>query len=195
MELTFDDADPLTVALDALVGDAGRAGVSFPRGRCDRLAVEITQVDQPTASRNGVGFSEVGFGDTCGRARPSGSRSTWPARWASAANGHRLDVVMSGPLRPADRRARTRSARCTGGSCCPTRGRSGSPAPRVEPNAADDVIDRVLGTVRAGRDLRGVEPPPQGVADAHTSRAFDGDVATAWTATFGPQDGQWVTST
>ena len=64
VELTFDDDDPLTVALDASsVTPAGQV-IAFPSRTASRLEVEITQVDQPTASRNGVGFSEVGFGDT-----------------------------------------------------------------------------------------------------------------------------------
>jgi hypothetical protein len=191
VKLTFDHGDPVTVALDANSFAAGGQTISFPSRTARQVDIEITGVNTPTErSTNGVGFAEVGFGDT--RIRETVRLPLDLGRRAgAAADGHRLDVVLS-RLRnnPAarldeelnlDRRFVLPDAR--------TFRLSGTA--RVEPNAADQVIDAALGTTAPGTQFLS-SSHLYGDADARASRAFDGDPDTAWTPLRGTSYGQWI---
>ena len=173
VELTFDDDDPLTVALDASsVTPAGQV-ISFPSRTASRLAVEITQVDQPTASRNGVGFSEVGFGDT--RVSETVRLPVDLARQVgSAADGHRLDVVMT-RLRNEPATHRDEELTLNRRFVIPdARSFLLSGTARVAPDAPDPVLDAALGTTAPGTQFS-ASSHLTGDVDRVRRRAFDHD--------------------
>jgi arabinofuranan 3-O-arabinosyltransferase len=191
VKLTFDDGEPITALLDASSFAVGGQTISFPARTARKLDIEITAVNVPApTSTNGVGFAEVGFGDT--RIRETVRLPLDLSRKAGAdADGHRLDVVLS-RLRndPAarldeelnlDRRFVLPDARAF----------LLSGTARVEPNAADPVIDDALGTTAPGTTFTS-SSHLYGDADARASRAFDGDPDTAWTPLRGTSPGQWI---
>ncbi len=189
--LHFDQGDPVTATLDASSFAPEGQTISFPSRTAKVLAVTIDSVDVPSAnSRNGIGFSEVEFGDT-----RVGETVRLPLdlteRAGTAATGHRLDVVLA-RLRndPAgrldeelhlDRRFVLPDARSY----------LLSGTARVEPNATDPAIDTALGTTAPGTQYTS-SSHLYGDADAHASRAFDGDPDTAWTSGLGSAVGQWI---
>jgi arabinofuranan 3-O-arabinosyltransferase len=189
--LRFDQGEPVTALLDASSFAPGGQTISFPSRTAKDLSVEIAGVNVPSAqSRNGVGLAEVGFGDTrvTETVRLPLDLTT---RAGDAADGHRLDVVLSrlrndptGRLDEElhlDRRfvlPDARSFRLSGTA-------------RVEPNAADQVIDDALGTTAPGTQFTS-STHLYGDADARASRAFDGDPDTAWTPFVGTGPGQWI---
>jgi arabinofuranan 3-O-arabinosyltransferase len=189
--LTFDQGDPVTATLDPSSFSPTGQTISFPSRTAKVLEVTIDGVDTPTAnSRNGVGFSEVAFGDT-----RVGETVRLPLdltrRAGTAADGHRLDVVLS-RLRndPAgrldeeldlDRRFVLPDARSF----------LLSGTARIEPNAADPVIDTALGTTAPGTQYTS-SSHLYGDADARASSAFDGNPDTAWTSGLDTAIGQWI---
>lgn len=62
---------------------------------------------------------------------------------------------------------------------------------RVSADAADDVVDALLGTAGPGVSVTGSSRLAGSLA-ARSSRALDGDPATAWQTVFGDQRGQWL---
>jgi hypothetical protein len=191
VKLTFDQGDPVTAVLDPSSFAPGGQTISFPSRTARQVEIEIQSVNQPTShSNNVIGFSEVGFGDT--RISETVRLPLDVAqRAARAVDGHRLDVVLS-RLRndPSirldeelnlDRRFVLPDARAY----------LLSGTARVEPNAADQVIDDALGTTAPGTVFTSSNHL-YGDADARASRAFDDDPSTAWTPLNGTPAGQWV---
>ncbi len=189
--LTFDHGDPVTATLDPSSFSPAGQTITFPSRSAKVLDVTIDAVDVPTEqSRNGVGFSEVEFGTT-----RVGETVRLPVdltqRAGVAADGHRLDVVLA-RLRndPAgrldeelhlDRRFVLPDARSF----------LLSGTARIEPNAADPLIDTALGTTAPGTTYNS-SVHLYGDADARASSAFDGDPDTAWTSGLDAVVGQWV---
>ncbi len=96
VKLTFDQGEPITVALDPSSFTAAGQTIPIPPRTARSLDVEIEHTNQPTPeSLNGVGFTEVGFGDTrISRDGPPAGRPVEAGR-RRPADGHRLDVVLS----------------------------------------------------------------------------------------------------
>ncbi len=141
-------------------------------------------------SLNTVGFTEVGFGDTkiseTVRLPVDLSR-----RVGAAADGHRLDVVLSRLRNEPARRLDEEPTLDRRFVLPDSRSFLVSGTARIEPNATDPVLDTVLGTTAPGTTYT-ASSRLYGDANARASRAFDGDLATAWTATTGIQAGQYV---
>jgi arabinofuranan 3-O-arabinosyltransferase len=191
VKLTFDQGEPVTALLDASSFAPGGQTISFPSRTARQVEVEISGVNVPTGtSTNGVGFTEIGFGDTHIRETVRLPLDLG-RKAAAAADGHRLDVVLT-RLRndPAarldeeldlDRRFVLPDARSF----------LVSGTARVEPNAPDQIIDDALGTTAPGTQFTS-SSHLYGDAEARASRAFDGDPDTAWTPRRGTSPGQWV---
>ncbi len=62
---------------------------------------------------------------------------------------------------------------------------------RVNPNAPDRVLDKVLGTYFNSVSVWS-SGHMQGDVGSRASMAFDGSTETAWTSEYGPQPGQWI---
>ena len=192
VRLHFDGGDTLDVHL----GDESRTPegqvVPFPERTVRSLAVEIRDVHVPDLEPlpRVVGFTEIGLGDV--RVRETVRLPVHLSRVVGdRADGHRLDVVLSrlryepGQLQDEelalDRRFVLPGARAFG--------LSGTA--RINPNAADPVLDELLGTTAPGTEFTSADHLA-GDLDARASRAFDGDPSTAWTPNFGPQRGRWL---
>jgi len=188
--LTFDHGDPVTVALDASSMTPAGQVISFPSRTADRLAVEITQLNQPTGSRNGVGFSEVGFGET--RVSETVRLPLDLARQVgSSADGHRLDVVMT-RLRDEPATHHDEETTLNRRFVLPdARSFLLSGTARVDPNAADSLLDAALGTTAPGTQYT-ASSHLAGDVDARASRAFDHDPSTAWTPSLDNPFGAWI---
>jgi arabinofuranan 3-O-arabinosyltransferase len=195
VRLRFDGGDPVVVDLDSDSLAPEGQEVRFPRRPIRRLEVELLSTTQPPidpARSNAVGFAEVDLDGLRVRERVRLPADV-PQRVGRDAAGHRLDVVLSRLRRDSGERGRQdeelgldrrftlpddRRFRFTGTA-------------RVNPDAPDDVIDEVLGTVADGTTWS-ASGHLDGDAGARASRAFDGNRRTAWTADLGRQEGQWL---
>ena len=192
VRLRFDHGAPRIV-------DLGRASLSprgqvvrFPSRTVNRLEIELLATSAPHAA-NPVGFAEVRLDgvhvtetvrppvDLARRARERHARRTG-SRWCSRGSAtSRANVT-----------GRTMSSRSTVASCSPMRSAFQlAGTARVNPNAHDETIDAVLGTVASGATFS-ASSHLAGDLDARASRAFDGDPATAWTPALGPQKAQFL---
>ena len=191
VKLTFDEGDPVTVALNASsLTPAGQTIPIAPR-TATSLDVAITRTNQPTPlSLNPIGFTEVGFGDT----RVSETVRLpldLSARAARAVAGHRLDVVLSRLRNEPSRRLDEELTLDRRFVLPDARSFLVSGTARVEPNAPDQILDTALGTTAPGTQFT-ASSHLQGDVDARASRAFDHDPATAWTPTMGDSSGTWI---
>jgi hypothetical protein len=194
VRLRFDGGPPLTVDLGPeSLTEEGQV-VSFPARTFNRLEIELAATSDPPfdpALANAVGFAEVSLADLT-VSETVRLPVDLARRVGGDASGH-LDVVMS-RLRydpsergrqdqelALDRRFELPDARSfqLGGTA------------RVNPNAPDEVLDSVLGTEASGTTFS-ASGHLAGDLTSRASRAFDGDPATAWTASVGPQEGQWL---
>ena len=178
----------VTLGADSLL--ASGQTVTFPETDVRELTVTLLATSEPTVepeAANAVGFAEIGL---------EGLRVSETVRLPvvlTGTAGHGLDVVLSrlrtDPADPThqdeelalDRRFVVGNARAFG--------MSGTV--RVNPNAADPVLDSVLGTTAPGVTFSS-STHLQGDADARASRAFAADPATAWTSATGNPVGQFV---
>ncbi len=191
VKLTFDQGDPVTVVLDPSSGAPAGQTIPFAPRNAKRVDIEIESVNTPTAdSRNGVGFTEVGFGDT--RVSETVRLPVDVAREVGdAANGHRLDVVLSRLRNDPARRLDEESNLDRRFVLPDDRAFLLSGTARVDPNATDAVLDDALGTTAPGTSYTS-SSHLFGDADARASRAFDDDPTTAWTPVLGSQYGAWM---
>jgi hypothetical protein len=192
VRLHFDDGDTLDVALGPESRTAAGQVVTFPMRDVRELTVEITDVLVPAASRGFgvVGLSEVGIGDL-----EITETVRLPVdladRVGDRADGHRLDVVLSrlrvdpGTLQDEELALARRFVLPDARSFALTG------TARVDPNAPDSTIDDVLGTLAPGTTYSASDHLA-GDFDARASRAFDGDLTTAWSPGMGPQRGRWI---
>jgi arabinofuranan 3-O-arabinosyltransferase len=191
VKLTFDHGDPVAVVLDpSSFGAAGQTIPIAPR-TAKRVDIEIQGVNKPTAeSNNGVGFTEVGFGDT--RVSETVRLPVTVARQVGkAADGHRLDVVLSRLRNDPAARLDEESTLDRRFVLPDARSFLLSGTARVEPNATDTVLDDAFGTTAPGTQYTS-SSHLFGDADARASRAFDHDPSTAWTPVLGNQVGAWI---
>ncbi len=184
---------PITVALGPeSLAPTGQV-VSFPAQDVRELTVTLVATSEPSvepAAANAVGFAEIGLGDL-----RITEQVRLPLVLADTA-GHSLDVTLArlrtNPADTTHQDEELRLARRFVVGDARDYGVTGTV--RVNPNAADPVIDSALGTVAPGVEYRS-STHLQGDADARASRAFDGDPATAWTSATGTGTGQSVTVT
>jgi arabinofuranan 3-O-arabinosyltransferase len=193
VRLRFDGDDAVDVALDESSRTIPGQRITFPARTFRTLDIEVRD---DTAGRrprypgvSSAGFAEVRVGD------------------------HRLDEVVRLPVdllgragaASADRRLAVVLTRLRSEATLVTRddeepsmrrlfelpsARSfalGGSA-RLSSRAGDDVVSRLLGLPDGVVASSGRLP----AASAWPGGAFDGDAATAWTAAFGEQSGQWV---
>jgi hypothetical protein len=192
VRLVFDGGDGLDVNLGPESRTAEGQVVTFPERTIRNLAIEITGLDIPDADPvpRIVGLTEVGLGDAHVKevvrlpVDVVGSAS-------SRSDGHRLDVVLS-RLRYDPGQLQDEELALVRRFVLPTaRSFELSGTARIDPNAADDVLDTVLGTTAPGTTFTSSDHL-FGDADARASRAFDGDASTAWSPNFGGQTGRFV---
>ena len=199
VRLRFDGRDPVSVDLaPASRGDGGQR-VTFPSQTFEHLEVELLATNTGNRASygglNAVGFAEVGF-----PGRRVDEVVRLPVDLIKAAGdgaaGHRLVYVMSRlryePSASSRQDEETRLARAfevPNERAFQVDGRI-----RINPNAADGVLDEVLGTTAPGAAFA-ASSHLAGDADARASRAFDGNSTTAWMTRFGEQTGQWIETT
>ncbi|MET0921286.1 MAG: alpha-(1-_3)-arabinofuranosyltransferase family protein [Acidimicrobiia bacterium] len=175
--------------------------VSFPMTDVHDVEVRIDSLEAPQgAPRNGVGFSEISFGNAAvtDTVRLPIDITT---RAGAELSGHRLDVVLSRlrydpAQRPGEELALLRQVVLPDSRAFGLTGTA-----RVDANAPDPVIDAALGTTAAGAEGAGAGAAStvysssshlRGDAGARASSAFDHDPSTAWVADQGNPVGQWV---
>ena len=143
-----------------------------------------TGVDRPfPKSLNPIGFTEIGFGDT--RVTETVRLPVTLAKdLGRAADGHRLDVVLSRLRNDPSRRLDEELTLDRRFVLPDARSFLLSGTARIEPNAPDPVIDSAMGTTAPGTQYTS-SSHLMGDADARASRAFDHDPKTAWTEEVG----------
>ena len=188
------DTDP-PMEFDLAAASSTEAGqvVRFGRRTTTRVTVEVLATSRPAIDprrANAVGFAEIDLGV---RVRETVRLPTVLAGDLGATERHDLAVVLT-RLRvdPAllgrgdeeleiDRRFAldvARTLELTGTA-------------RVDPNAADSVLDGVLGSAPPGVEFSS-SGHLEGDVAARASAAFDGDPTTAWVSRFGPEPGEYV---
>ncbi len=195
VRLRLDNAKPVTVELGPRSLTARGQIVRFPRQSIHRLEIELVRTTTPpfdAGLANAVGFSEVRLGDV--RVTETVRLPVDLAeRTGSGSEGHRLDIVAT-RLRvdPADVGRQDEELRLDRRFVLPRRRAFGMVGTaRVNPDAPDDVLDRVLGTTAPGATFS-ASGHLQSDLRARASRAFDHAPNTAWTAIAGPQRGQYL---
>ncbi|MSO79931.1 MAG: DUF3367 domain-containing protein [Acidimicrobiia bacterium] len=196
VRLHFDRGPSVTVELGPGSLTPKGQRVEFPTRTIRRLEIEPLTTNTGTApdprGANPVGFAEVRIGDV--RVTEIVRLPVDLARRVGAdVRDHSLAIVLTRlRIEPGDRERHDEelalSRRFVLGDA---RSFDLSGTARVNPNAYDDVLDLVLGTTAEGATFR-ASGHLAGDAEARASRAFDGDLATAWTAPMGTQEGQWV---
>ncbi len=195
VRLRFDDGTTTDVVLGPeSLTPTGQVVELAPR-TVHSLGVEPLTTNQDGsggAGANPVGFAEVRVGDT--RVTETVRLPVDVARRVGThADGHRLDVVMTRLRVDPSLRDRLDEERALVRRFVLPDARSFgvSGTARVDPNVPDATLDSVLGTTASGATF-GASSHLRGDLRARASSAFDGDPATAWQATIGPQVGQWI---
>lgn len=191
----IDGEAPVEVVLGpASLTPEGQA-IPFRSRRVHEVEVELLEVSTPpfdAALANAVGFAEIRLGDV--------TVQEWvrvPTALLTAADGgagHRVDVVLSRLRYEPGERGRQDQERALRRLVDLPAARSfrlGGTL-RVNPNAADDVIDAIVGTELAGAVVTS-SSHLAGDLESRASRILDDDPSSAWQAAFGPQDGQGIT--
>ncbi len=189
--LTFDQGDPVTVPLDASSFTAAGQTIPIAPRTATRVQVEIAAVNRPfPKSLNPIGFTEIGFGDT--RVTETVRLPVTVAKDVGrAADGHRLDVVLSRLRNDPSRRLDEELTLDRRFVLPDARSFLLSGTARIDPSAPDPVIDSALGTTAPGTQYTS-SSHLLGDADARASRAFDHDPKTAWTQAVGNVGGAWL---
>jgi arabinofuranan 3-O-arabinosyltransferase len=201
-QLVINDGAPITVDLgpESLLPD-GQV-VAFPSRVVHKLVIRplVTNVPagdlDPTTDgplpTNPVGFSEVKLGDV--RIRETVRLPVDFARRIDGdAQGHRIDIVLARLRYEPGRRDRNDEELALDRRFVlpDTRQYQLSGTARIDPNAPDALLDSLLGTTAPGTQFT-ASGHLKGDLDARSSRAFDGNPATAWTAQLGSQAGQFI---
>ena len=191
VKLTFDQGAPVTVPLDASSSTAAGQTIPIPPRTATRVEVEIAGVNRPfPKSLNPIGFTEIGFGDT--RVTETVRLPVTLAKdLGRAADGHRLDVVLSRLRNDPSRRLDEELTLDRRFVLPDARSFLLSGTARIEPSAPDPVIDSAMGTTAPGTQYTS-SSHLMGDADARASRAFDHDPKTAWTEEVGNPGPAWL---
>ncbi|MEQ1787650.1 MAG: alpha-(1-_3)-arabinofuranosyltransferase family protein, partial [Acidimicrobiales bacterium] len=195
VRVRIDDEAPVEVALGAASLTPEGQAIAFRSQGVHRLEVELLEVSTPPfdpALANAVGFAEIRLGDV--------TVEEWvrvPTALLSAADdgeGHRVDVVLSRLRYEPGERGRQDQERALRRLVDLPAARSFrlDGTLRVNPNAADDVIDAVIGTALGGAVVTATSHLA-GDLDSRASRLLDDDPDSVWRTAFGPQDGQGIT--
>jgi arabinofuranan 3-O-arabinosyltransferase len=196
IRLRLDDSEPLTVALDATSLDGDGQAIPFDRRSVRRLEIELTGVSVPPfdpSLANAVGFAEV----VVPGVEPAETVVLPPSlldRAGARSADHGLDFVLTRLRYDPFARGRTDAERRLDRTLevATPRGFSLAGRARLNPDAPDEVLDRLLGTlVDGGRIRPSASSRLSGDVSSRASAAFDDDPDTGWTAAFGPQEGQW----
>lgn len=190
------DGEPLVVGLDerSLSPEGQRVDLPDAVEVVDGIEFEISGVTLPPfdpAMANAVGFSSIEIpGLSVGESVVV--PSTLVERVGARSSDRAVDVVLSRWRRDPAERGRTdpeghldRTVAVVGAREFGLAGTA-----RVSPRASDETIDLLLGDdppIRARASSR-----LAGDLDARAAGAVDDDPATAWTAAFGAQEGQWL---
>ena len=188
--VSVNGGPPQLVSLGAESASGAGQTVTFPETDVRELTVTITATSEPTVDpevASTVGFAEIGL---------NGVRVEETVRLPvvlTQTKGHSLDVTLTRERTdPADRTHQDEELaldrRFVVGDA---RSYGVAGTVRVNPNAADAVIDSVLGTTAPGVTFSS-STHLQGDADARASRAFAADAAAAWTSATGDPVGQFV---
>ncbi|MFO7590756.1 MAG: alpha-(1-_3)-arabinofuranosyltransferase family protein [Acidimicrobiia bacterium] len=196
VRLTFDGGEPLTVDLTRASRRVGGQRVAFRSRTFERLEVELLATNTDAADSYGgldaVGFSEVGIP---GRRVDEVVRlpvDLVRAAGADAAERPLVYVMTRLRYEPGASGRDDEESHLSRSFEVPTeRAFRLSGQARVDPNAADALLDEVLGTTAVGTQFS-ASSHLRGHADARASRAFDGDRASAWSTRLGDQRGQWI---
>ena len=191
MKLTFDQGAPVTVPLDASSSTAAGQTIPIPPRTATRVEVEIAGINRPfPKSLNPIGFTEIGFGDT--RVTETVRLPVTLAKdLGRAADGHRLDVVLSRLRNDPSRRLDEELTLDRRFVLPDARSFLLSGTARIEPSAPDSVIDSAMGTTAPGTQYTS-SSHLMGDADARASRAFDHDPKTVWTEEVGNPGPAWL---
>ena len=200
--ITINDDAPITVDLGPESLQTTGQVVSFPARTVHTLTIEPVATNIPAGDldpstdgplpANPVGFAEVELGDVHIRETVR-LPVDFARRVDGDAQGHRIDVVLA-RLRyePGRRDQNDEELALDRRFVLPdARQYQLSGTARIDPNASDAVLDSLLGTTAPGTEYIS-SGHLKGDLDARASRAFDGNPATAWTATLGSQVGQFV---
>ncbi len=199
VQLSFDNAHPVTVNLGPSSLDASGQTIVFPTRQFRQLNIKILGTNIGSRAGyggiNGVGFSEVRIPgvtmDAAVRMPTDLLRRVGPASL-----NHQLALVMT-RLRyePASRYRQDEEVSLARRFTLPTgRGFTLTGQARVDPNSPDAVLDQVLGTVTPGVTYS-ASGHLAGDAAARASSAFDADPKTAWTTPFAAPTGSWIQAT
>jgi hypothetical protein len=199
VRLQLDDEEPIEVALDESSRTPEGQRIEVPARRVTKLTIEpLATSEGPRAS---VGFADVRLsGDRPGEALIDEVVRV-PTRLlrragASAAERPLGYVFTRERYDPAERGGFDEELALSREFELPKaageeRGFELSGTARVAANAPDDVLDEVLGTTVPGAVFRS-SGHRAGDAGARASRAFDGDLETAWDSPFAVDTGEWI---
>lgn len=194
IRLTLDGDDAIDVELGP--GSLTPEGqvVRFDAREVTSAEIEVTGTTDPPfdpARANAVGFAELSLGSQRIEevVRP-------PLDLLARTNGgigHRLDVVLTRlryePGEPGRQDQELTLRRSLDIPAARSFGLTGTA--RVNPNAADELLDEILGTDIGGASVRSSGHLP-GDLGSRASRALDGDSRTSWQSGFGPSEQRFV---
>jgi len=196
VRVSVNGREPVAVDLGAESLTAEGQVVPFPDAEVRRLEVETVATDVV----GGPGSSPVGFAEVRLEGVEVDETVRLPVdvarRIGGDATGHAVTVVLSRLRYDArERHRRDEEPRLSRRVVLPdTRTYELAGTVRVDPRAADGVLDEVLATTVPGISFTS-SGRIAGDVEARASRAFDGDRATAWVAPLGTQEGQWIEAT
>ncbi len=202
VELLADDTSLGRFALDSSSYDVAGQTVEFSSVSVDKLQIKITDLDLALRAHYGgvsaVGFSEIRFLPAHKPLRETiRTPVTFVDQHRSQLANHNLSVVLtrerSNPAEPV--RADPESEMHRQVKVPDQRHFSVAGGARLSASAAESKIDALTGRSHTinGLDAR-ARSSGRLAGDLHSaaSFAFDGDIHTAWTGTFGTQVGQWL---
>jgi arabinofuranan 3-O-arabinosyltransferase len=200
VRLYLDGGEPITVALDEWSRTPDGQRIAIEPREVGTLEIELARISVPPfdpALANAVGFAEVVVPGLEIAETVVVPRSLLD-RVGERSLDHGLDVVLTRWRYDPYARGRTDIERHLDRTVELPTPRTFALAGRARVSAAtpDPVLDALLGTTLEvpGGPAVSVTASSRllGDLEARASSALDGDPTTAWTAAFGPQEGQWV---
>ncbi len=202
VRVRLDDGEPIDVALDASSRTPEGQRIDVPSQRVRTVTIEPLATD--AGPQSSVGFADVRLsGDRPGEAlldEVVRVPTRLLRRAGESAADRRLAFMFSRErYDPAERGGFDEELAMARRFVLPDGAVSGGTArqfevsgnARIATNAPDEVIDDVLGTTATGAVFRS-SGHRAGDAGARASRAFDGDLQTAWDSPFAVDSGEWI---